>query len=112
MALSSALAPSERSKRSARRFSADRRTMVFSRGPAQMGRLHPPPQVDQIDGTIRPPLLPIDMVLDAKSATAARSVTARPMAFPQAPPVVTVHAVTEFIGEYPLRHPLKVWRDP
>ena len=22
------------------------------------------------------------------------------------------HAVTEFIGEYPLRHPLKVWRDP
>jgi hypothetical protein len=23
-----------------------------------------------------------------------------------------VHVVTEFIGEYPLRHPLKVWRDP
>ena len=21
------------------------------------------------------------------------------------------HVVTEFIGEYPLRHPLKVWRD-
>jgi sulfoxide reductase heme-binding subunit YedZ len=23
-----------------------------------------------------------------------------------------VHVITEFIGEYPLRHPLKVWRDP
>jgi len=32
--------------------------------------------------------------------------------FPQTPPVVIVHAVTEFIGKYPLRHPLKVWRDP
>ena len=25
---------------------------------------------------------------------------------------VIVQVVTEFIGEYPLRHPLKVWRDP
>jgi sulfoxide reductase heme-binding subunit YedZ len=26
--------------------------------------------------------------------------------------VIIVHAVSEFIGEFPLRHPLKVWRDP
>ena len=32
--------------------------------------------------------------------------------FQQTPPVVIVHAVAEFIGEYPLRHPLKLWRDP
>jgi hypothetical protein len=28
------------------------------------------------------------------------------------PLVIIVHAVSEFIGEFPLRHPLKVWRDP
>jgi sulfoxide reductase heme-binding subunit YedZ len=28
------------------------------------------------------------------------------------PPVVIVYIIAGFIGEYPLRHPLKVWRDP
>jgi hypothetical protein len=32
--------------------------------------------------------------------------------FSRTPPVVIVHVAAEFIGEYPLRHPLKVWRDP
>ena len=32
--------------------------------------------------------------------------------FSQTPPVVIVHIIAGFIGEYRLRHPLKVWRDP
>jgi methionine sulfoxide reductase heme-binding subunit len=44
--------------------------------------------------------------------SASNAAHSPPYGFPQTPPVVIVHAVTEFIGEYLLRHPVKVWRDP